>query len=190
MSSPLVAICIGHSRKINGRTEGGAVSVGRVSEHTFNFDLGLRVHQRLAMMGITACVVDSYEGGSYGAAQIWLARYLKERGATLAVELHFNAADSPSATGHEWLYWHSSGNGKRLAETMMRGFSGLPLKSRGVKSITTADRGADFVSKTHCPAIIAEPFFGSNPSDWRVAVRDKNKIAIAMADAIQRYLAP
>ena len=43
----LVAICVGHSRHINGKRDGGAVSVGGVSEWTFNLDLAQEIDRIL-----------------------------------------------------------------------------------------------------------------------------------------------
>lgn len=186
-----VALCVGHSRKINGKIEGGAVSVGRVNEHTYNRELALMIEAQLDGMGIPSFIVASYQGNGYTAAQKWLASHLKEQGATAAIELHFNSADASSATGHEWLFWASSKKGRLLAgeldDSMLEMFP--DLNRRGIKPKGSGDRGAEFLKLTHCPAVIAEPFFGSNPEDWKLAVEKKADIALAMATGIRKYLA-
>lgn len=190
MNPPLVALCVGHSRKIHGHPEGGAVSVGGVSEWTYNRELAAMVQELLAKARVKSRVYDAYQGSGYGSAQQWLASNLRLDGATLAVELHFNAADSPAATGHEWLYWATSKNGQRLAECLSAEMClGVPqLKTRGIKPKTASDRGAEFLKGTHCPAVIAEPFFGSNPADWQTSVDRKQSIARAIACGILEYL--
>ncbi len=190
MTAPLVALCVGHSRKINGHPEGGAVSVGAVSEWTYNRELAGMIRDILAESRVASRIYSDYDGGWYGTAQRWLASVLRLDHVTLAIELHFNASDSPAATGHEWLYWGTSKAGKRLAESIAAEMSlALPeLKSRGIKPKTSSDRGAEFLKGTHCPAIIAEPFFGSNPTDWQTAVERKPAIARAIAAGILDFL--
>lgn len=185
----LVALCVGHSRKINGRIEGGAVSVGNVNEHTYNVELANMISALLSENRIDCHIIAEYEGVGYGNAQRWLADEIKCLGADLAIELHFNSA-SPEANGHEWLYYHSSTNGQRLARRLNEEMCyGLPaIKSRGAKPRFAGDRGTEFLRGTHCPAVIAEPFFGSNASDWKLAVEFKAKIARAIVSGILEYL--
>lgn len=191
MNNPLAAICIGHSRAVNGRHEGGAVAAdGATNEWTYNSALAPLIVSALARQRIAAVIVDAYEGHGYGAAQRWLATHLKELGVILAVELHFNDSDDAGASGHEWLYWHSSAKGKRLAESLSDEFClGMPeIRMRGAKALGPNDRGAEFLKGTHCPAVICEPFFGSNRSNWSAAVLGRQKIANAIAEGIAEYL--
>jgi N-acetylmuramoyl-L-alanine amidase len=187
-----VALCIGHSRKIAGRIEGGAVSVGKVNEHTYNLDLAKRIQRWLSDFDIDSFLVSEYEGNGYTAAQKWLAGQLKAKGATLAIELHFNSADYPTATGHEWLFWASSSKGRLLAKEldamMLQMFP--DFRQRGIKPIGGDERGGAFLRLTHCPAVISEPFFGSNSKDWsEIAVAKKEDLAQAIALGIRHYVA-
>lgn len=191
MNHPHIAICLGHSRRINGRPEGGAVSHdGKLSEWNYNLPLAILIRQELKQHGVRAEIISEYEGTSYGAAQRWLAGKLRELGVTCAVELHFNAADDSAANGHEWLAWHSSANGKYLANCLHLAMcQEVPgLKSRGVKPKDASARGAEFLKGTHCPAVIAEPFFGSSPHDWAIANQEREQIAKAYAAGILEFL--
>jgi len=185
MPNHLVAICIGHSRFIGGKRDGGAVSVGGVSEWTYNRELALKLHQTLANVGVSSFVEDKYEGNGYTDSMRWLASYLKGRNATLAIELHFNAATG-KARGHEWLYWGSSQRSNDLAGFIAKEFEklGTGIPSRGTKPRTSADRGGEFLRLTHCPAVICEPFFGSNPIDWVAAKEHQTDIAKAIATGL------
>lgn len=187
-----IAICIGHSRRIAGRIEGGAVSVGKVNEHTYNLDLAKRIQRWLSDFDIDSFIVSEYEGNGYTSAQKWLAGQLKAKGATVAIELHFNSADSPTATGHEWLFWASSSKGrlltKELDAMMLQMFP--DFRQRGIKPKGSGDRGGEFLRFTHCPSVIAEPFFGSNAKDWNeIAVAKKEDLAQAIALGIRHYVA-
>jgi N-acetylmuramoyl-L-alanine amidase len=185
----LVAICVGHSRHINGRRDGGAVSVGGVSEWTFNLDLAQEIDRILRERGVVSFIVSDYRGSGYTDSMRWLASELKSRKATVAIELHFNAATG-TAKGHEWLYWGHSKRGKALADALRGAYSeSFPQAvSRGSKAKVTGERGGEFLKLTHCPAVIAEPFFGDNPQEWQTASSSVSTIAEAMATGIIDYL--
>tara|TARA_B100000579_G_C22711882_1_gene794983 strand:- start:870 stop:1100 length:231 start_codon:yes stop_codon:yes gene_type:complete len=60
--------------------------------------------------------------------------------------------------------------------------------SRGIKFRRKGHRGAGFLRLTHCPAVIAEPFFGScKDPDWDLAVNHKEGIAKSIAGGISLY---
>lgn len=189
MSSPAtIALCVGHSRLIGPRREGGAESVAGISEWRYNSDLARLIATELEdMHQLLPVIVDLYEGNGYSSAQRWLAAHLRSLGnIRLAVELHFNSSDSPAATGHEWLYWHNSKHSLaaavELSRAMHRAFPELP--ARGCKPRDGGARGAEFLRLTPCAAVIAEPFFGSCPGDWKLATAQKLKLAGAMAAGI------
>jgi len=165
----MIAICIGHSRKIKGRYDGGAYSPWlKINERDFNLEVASHLSKHLTQNGAPSLVISDYAGNGYGSAMVDAAKQVKEAHASLAIELHFNSA-SPSANGHEWLYWHSSAKGKALAEAFNAQFSKdhPNIKARGLKAITAQDRGGAFLRNTHCPSVILEPFFGSSESDCR-----------------------
>lgn len=186
----MIAICIGHSR----HGDNGAKSVGNVSEHTFNTVLGRHTREKLLSLGIPSIVVDYYDGGSYSAAMTWLAARLRALQAKAAIELHFNSGPS-NAQGHEYLYWHSSLRGQALARSLAsvhqsRFMHSAIRRNKGTLAIkTTAERGGQFLKKTHCPAVIAEPFFGSNKAEWLHATSHVHEYADTLAQAIADWLA-
>ena len=184
-----IALAVGHSRKIGNRLDGGAVSVGDVSEWEYNTQLADMIQDILEGQGHTVEIWESYAGKSYGGAMAWLADDIKEWGADCAIELHFNAA-TPGANGHEWLYWQSSDKGRLLAASINKAFmdTGLPIKQRGIKALNHNSRGALFCRLTHCPAVIAEPFFGSNSDDWAIATSQKATIAEGIASGILDWI--
>lgn len=178
----MIALCVGHSRP----NDGGAVSTAGISEHAWNTNVALSVSQILTSRNISNKVVSSYIGASYGSAMQWLGGYLSSLKAGLAVELHFNCSDNSAASGHEWLHWFDSFQGRTMAKflklRMEAAFPALP--SRGLKGLHMRDNGAGFVRSTPCPAVICEPFFGSNERDWRLVGMDSMRYARVLADAI------
>lgn len=177
-----VAICIGHSRS----GDDGAVSVSGMSEWAFMRPVGAKLVERLNALGVDAMLVDQYMGAGYGEAMGWLAGQLRVANVGAAVELHFNAADNKSAAGHEWLHWAGSKRGHALALALESRYARAyeQAKRRGVKSLSKSDRGALFLEGTHCPAVICEPFFGSNAEEWKRATSGEAQLVAALAAGI------
>lgn len=177
----MIAICVGHSRP----NDSGAASVTGVSEWDYNSELAEMIGDKLM---IPHKIYSVYKGTGYVTAIKWLSKKMKEDGVDTALELHFNAA-SPKATGHEWLYWHSSEKGRLLSRALRDSFEdSFPLfRSRGIKPKQKKDRGAYFLRATPMTACIAEPFFGTNKEDWKLAVEHKEGIAISIAGGISLY---
>lgn len=186
----MIAICIGHSRKIGDRYDGGAYSEHlKINERDFNLKVASELQKLLADKRIGSKIYSDYKGSGYGTAIFNVANQIRMARATFAIELHFNSA-STEANGHEWLYWHSSLIGRRIAEKFHDAFvKEFPsIKSRGIKAIQKQDRGGKFLELTHCPAVILEPFFGSNLQDCsKINVEG---IAKAYAEAIEVCVNP
>lgn len=180
-------IFVGHSRS----GDEGAYSVAGISEWDFWFTVAHDVETRLKELGEDCKVYDYYEGKSYGAAMSWVARQSKKDGITVGVELHFNAA-SPSAHGYEYLYYKGSDKGLLLAECFSaKHHEHYPeAKARGNNGVipkTSGDRGAGFLQKTPFPAVISEPFFGTNDDEWEEYSQSTDNIADMIVEALLLY---
>jgi len=177
----MIAICVGHSRP----NDSGAASVTGVTEWDYNSELADMIGDRLSS---PYKIYSTYCGSNYWSAMRWLAKKLKKDKVDAAIELHFNAA-TPKATGHEWLYWNTSQNGRLFARALRDSFEDCfpQLRSRGIKPKQKGSRGAGFLRLTHCPAVIAEPFFGTNNEDFDLALNSKEGIALSIAGGIELY---
>ena len=183
-----VALCLGHGRS----GDEGNVGAGGVSEEDFNLPLIQIVANLLRAQGVDVVIISYYQGNGYTAAMVWLAQELERLGVTLALEFHFNAYDK-TVSGHEVCHWKGSKRGivaaKFVNDSYTEHFPSLP--NRGLKPKSPQDRGALFLSLTHCPAVILEPFFGDNPKEWGKMSRADSVIHLADANAqgILNYLA-
>ena len=186
-SKNVVALCVGHSR----RGDRGACNTNGVTEHRYNQLVAQVAARHLRAAGFVVHVLDHYEGNSYGRAMSWVAAELKKLGAHAALELHFNAAVSARANGHEWLYWATSRSSKALAATLRAVFAAaFPGQlDRGLKPKDGNARGAGFLQKTHCPAVICEPFFGSNEAETEFFSSRVDELGLVYAQAVQQFLA-
>lgn len=180
-----IALCVGHSRI----GDSGAVNTDGVSEHAFNSTLARLTAHILREQGHEVHVIREYPMKGYSAAMCWLGDYLRKISAQIAVELHFNCA-GPLAEGHEWLHWHNSPKGQRLASCFNAAFKeAFPKsKARGIVAIKPEGRGAGFLLRTPCPAVILEPFFGSNKSETTFFTSRLTALAHAYAEALNDYL--
>lgn len=152
-----IAVVVGHHAK-----DGGAFSktLG-MSE----FDFYSKVVEKLS-----GCEVffHNHNIRSYTARIKDTAKRLNAGNFDLVVECHFNAAD-PVANGCETLYYFKSTKGREYAQifsnTVAR-WTGIKLRNGGLKALVNKkDRGFASVFYPKAPAILIEPFFGSNPDD-------------------------
>ena len=181
-----VALCVGHSR----RGDNGAVAAdGSTQEWTF-----WRRVAHLAKRGRMAydpqvAVYDVYAGRSYTEAMSDCAARVRDFNADCAIELHFNAYNG-IAQGREAFYWHSSPNGESLAKCILEvqerrvAMEGGGFPFRGAKPATRDTRGAQFLRKTHCPAIIWEGWFGDNLQEWAFYSQREDMVADILAECI------
>tara|TARA_Y100000996_G_scaffold415483_1_gene410491 strand:+ start:7147 stop:7824 length:678 start_codon:yes stop_codon:yes gene_type:complete len=180
----VIGICVGHSRP----NDAGALSVSGVNEWLYNVRVAALLKQHLNDAGISSLIYDEYEGSTYGSAMRWVSQQMSADGVTVAIELHFNSA-SPSASGCEMLYYHRSTEGKRLASNLQTSvIVEYNTKNRGIKPMQKFSRGGGFLVKTKCPAVICEPFFGSNEREWSMFSSSRNLLAETYARGIKNFL--
>lgn len=188
-ASPLtIALCLGHGRS----GDEGNVGAGGVSEEDFNSPLIDRIRTCLMLRGIKVVVIKFYPGSGYTAAMKWLASELQRLGVHAAIEFHFNAFNG-AAQGHEFLHWDGSREGVKLAQCLLDAFDDeFPVHaSRGLKRLNSQSRGGLFCSLTHCPAVIAEPFFGDNPGEWDFFsdnAKGRNRLVDAYVAGIEAWI--
>lgn len=180
-----IAICVGHSRS----GDKGAVNTNCVTEWAFNKPLAERTAELLRDAKHDVKVWSRYEGSGYSSAMSWIAKEIQNYGADVAIELHFNSA-GPAAKGYEFLHWHRSSRSARLASCFHFAFKkAFPsANSRGIKPISKEDRGSAFLQRTHCPAAILEPYFGSNVDETVFYSARREELARVYADAIISWL--
>ena len=184
-----LGICVGHSRGGGDRGGGdrGAISLWRESEWDYNSKVAAELKAELDRRGIDSFVIDDYKHAGYSSGIRHCAKLLRDQGATHCIELHFNAA-TPSAHGAEWIHWHNSSGGKRLAESIQAGFAQTfpTIRDRGVKTRHAGQRGSLFLRKSPVAALICEPFFGSNEGDCAEFEGKEADLALAYAEGISR----
>lgn len=183
-------LCIGHSRYIDGKRDGGALAADKkTNEWTYNSRIARLVAAAMTTKGHSIIIYDRYEGSGYTRAMTNLGLKMKADKIQCAVEMHFNWNDGYNddiGHGHEWLYWHTSKNGKLLAQYFDASEKRIipAIRPRGIQPRKDG-RGAAFLENTYCPALVAEPFFGDD--DWDKITDEK--VAAVYVDALCAYAA-
>ncbi len=101
------------------------------------------------------------------------------------IEIHTNSNEGVPGSGTETFY-SVTGKGKELAEAINANLVALGFRDRGAKTWPNFF-GYDYlgiIRYTNAPAVLVEMFFINNPND--VALYDPQKIANAIADAVQK----
>lgn len=192
----LVALSAGHSP---GR---GARALDGTEEHGWNVKVLVALRAELLRRGFRVLTLRRSSALGYTAGMRKLAAQMREAGADIALELHFNHAANEAARGYEFLHWWRSADGERLANELGRcfgrSFPRIPRRgpAEGARSLwfhkwnegqAYSGRGGGYCYLTPCPAVICEPGFGSNFEDWRAIGGNIKSLAAAYADGVEAY---
>lgn len=160
-----IAIVVGH----NKTAQGAKRKTDRQTEFEFNTRLADLI-QKSAPRGVDVEVFHrEYLGKGQYKAEIRNCYADVDRwGADCSIELHFNGA-GPGASGTETLSSGSSGSVKLAQSVQAAMLNVLGLRNRGIKYPGQNGRGGYSLFAGACPAILIEPFFGSNQHDCDVA---------------------
>lgn len=173
-----IALVIGH----NARQPGAIRATDGVSEYAWNG----RLADAIAAIDPARYAIVRR---THGAGEISRAYAEVNRlGVEASVELHFNGSNSAAATGTETL---TSGtrNSVRLATSMQHHIvNALGLRDRGLKVIGRNGRGGASLWSGVPPAVLLEPYFGSNAGDCAIADNRFDALATAIHTACTAFL--
>jgi N-acetylmuramoyl-L-alanine amidase len=170
-----IGIVVGHNMGAQGAVR---VTKDRKSEFVWNSE----VAQALAEASPQVRVFFRPSGVGY-AREVALAYAEADRwGADVTAELHFNGGP-PSATGTETLY--ATESGRVLAERVHGPIvAAMGLRDRGLKRVEKGGNGYGALMAGKAPAVILEPYFGSNAGDCRRADERLGRYVAAILDGM------
>jgi len=172
-----LAIVVGH----NSASQGALRQDTGESEFVWNGRLARRIGRLAADYSIQVRTFFRTPGGGYSTEIKRVYSEVDAWGADASVELHFNGASSPDATGTETLA-SGSASSLRLAASVQREMVlALGLRDRGIKTRSGADRGGMSLISGRAPAILIEPFFGSSPVGNRATDEETEQERLAEA---------
>lgn len=180
-----IAIVVGHNKQSQGAVRKDT------GETEFSYNSRLAKYIKAASDNDVE-VFFRQKGGGYVAE---LARVYNDTDrwkADVTVELHFNSAGTPNASGTETF---SSGSRKSLIlaeEVQMEMVDELGLNDRGIKIRNSRTKGRGYRSLVlgDAPAILIEPFFGSSTKGQQATDSDfeQQRLAEAIAEGINNAL--
>lgn len=167
-----IALIIGHDMN-----SGGAVTVNGVNEYSTWFTY-LNTILTFLPQGNQYKVFERRNGLEK------LVRDVNDYRADIAISFHFNSSSNSKANGFEVL---SSGypSSMMLSRAFLDGYK-TSIRNRGIKVRKLGEDGGYFLNKTNMPAILLEPFFGSNRKDCHLFFRDINLFTNAVIDVINK----
>ena len=112
-----------------------------------------------------------------------------------AIEFHYNSFNIDSAQGSEYLYYPTSKGGLKLATILRDNISekmGFALRTndkskQGLRPTSTGN-GSPVLKNTKCVTVLIEPFFITNPEEFKKATENKKELAKAVVLAIKQYI--
>lgn len=181
MKNQKIAIVVGHNSKAQGATR---VTDGR-TEFDWNGELAelIREHDPKNIR-----VFRRERGGGYSAEIDRVYAAVDDWGAGCSIELHFNGSTNPKANGGLTLSSGSKGSLELAALVRSAACKVLGNTDRGVEIRGRHDRGGRSLWQGKAPAIMTEPYFGSNEDECLVADQHKDELAEAYYRAARTFL--
>jgi Mannosyl-glycoprotein endo-beta-N-acetylglucosaminidase/N-acetylmuramoyl-L-alanine amidase len=190
VSQTRVAVVVGHNKVAPGSS---ALSPISQSEFPFNSQVAAMMKADCANFNLTVEVfvrqanhdVRKEITAVYAQVAAWKP--------DCAIELHFNSADNPTATGSQVLFRSDKPDPRGLAANIVHEVTtllGLPARGgNGLDPISAGDRGGISVyALPDIPSVLSEPFFGSNKNDClKVAAVGEDGLALAYLRGIRGW---
>ncbi len=158
-----LAIIVGH----NPVKQGAQKVDTNATEFDFNERLSHQLQGKESTFGLETKVFLRKPGMGYSKEIREVYDRVNMWDADASIELHFNASNNPAAHGSEVL---TSGTplsgvlGHAVNASICNAFH---LRDRGIHTVAPEERGGKSLVSGRCPAILIEPFFGSNVNDCR-----------------------
>lgn len=176
-----IALVIGH----NARSQGAFRVTDKRREYDWNSDLAAAI--RDLAPGMYEIFRRPYNlGYTQEVRQTYAA--VSAKGFRGSIELHFNGSASPISSGTETLTSGTAGS-FRLADLINPAMArALGLRNRGILHRKRGERGAESLWAGTPPAILIEPYFGSNAGDCAAADKHFAALSRAIHEACLAYL--
>ena len=186
-----VVIDAGH-----GGMDPGKVGVNEILEKEINLQIAQKLKSFLEAADVQVVLTRKTDAGLYeetdGNKKIAdmkaRCRVIDESGADIVVSIHQNSFHDPSVKGAQVFYYTHSEEGKKLAEEIQAGFTGLS----GTENTRQAKGNTDYYLLLHAaqPIVIVECGFLSNPDEASKLKEEEyqEKVAWVIHLGILRYL--
>lgn len=167
-----IAIVVGH----NSRAQGAVRVLDGRTEFDWNNELAdlIQDHDKRAVR-----VFRREWGGGYSREIDRVYAEVDHWGADCSLELHFNASANKKANGGETLSSGTKGSLWLAENIRSRVSSVMGNKDRGIRVVKRHERGGRSLWQGRAPAVLTEPYFGSNISECITALHHMDELAEA-----------
>lgn len=171
---------------IPGHEPGG----GAKGEREYNIKVAKLLKAKLDKLGAKVIIYE-HALKPYAARQNAMAKAVRKLQPTnkICIELHYDAVSSAGPAGYHYQYF--SKKGEILAGCFRDQWKAKYPKreARRDKGImhNTSKNGSGFLKKAPGVAVLTEPFFRSNPSEWAYFKDKHDEVASLYAAAIEEY---
>lgn len=138
------------------------------AEHSFNAKVGMRAKELAEYNGFEVLLSQQPNAPDTPLKQrsTWINTEHRKKSIICLMSFHANASSNPTASGWGVLYWHSSTNGKKLAQLWAKyAEEMLPIGRWGTglwESKPNSWSNMHILRETIMPAILIEHFFFTN----------------------------
>jgi len=183
-----LAIVVGH----NSRSQGAVRPDTGESEYSYNTRLAKMIKDEAEGSGMRCEIFYRRPGLGYTREIREVYRETDSWGADATIELHFNAAGSPHASGTETFTSGSARSAILAQEVQMEMVEELGLRDRGVKVRNSRTRGRGYRSLVsgRAPAILIEPFFATSTAGQQAtddSIEQANLAQAIVAGAVKAF---
>jgi len=181
-----LAIVVGH----NSKSQGAVRPDTGESEYTYNHRMARYMESLSDSVEVKMFL--RVPGGGYTREIGRVYRQVDDWGADASIELHFNAAGDPRASGTETLSSGTSNSITLAEEVQMEMVEELGLRDRGIKIRNNRTKGRGYRSLVmgRAPAIITEPFFATSSKGRQAtdSTLEQQKLAEAILEGAERAM--
>lgn len=176
-----IAIVIGHNSKAQGAL--------RVTDGRTEFDWNGELAALIQMHDPNSVRVFRREaGGGYSREIDRVYAEVDAWKADLSIELHFNGSANPQANGGLTLSSGTTGSLRLARAVRERAHIALGNHDRGIEIRQRHDRGGRSLWQGKAPAVMTEPYFGSNAGECVTAQMCMDELAEAYFRAARSFL--
>ena len=156
-----IALVVGHTKDSQG-----AYGNAGIGEWEFNDELlnSMFWDGKLPNKHEYYILYRSEDISGYSSQMVDLHERIDKIGCEVSIEFHFNSFSDPDVNGNEVLYCSTAG--KIYADKLDECLDQLPNRDRGVKKVTMSDNGGGFCCRGKSKALIVEPYFGVEQSNY------------------------
>ena len=167
-----IAIVVGHNKQAQGAV--------RVTDGRTEFDWNGELASLIASHSTDVRIFFRLKGGGYSREIDEVYAQVDDWKADCSIELHFNGSANANAKGCLTLTSGTTGSRKLAGSVHKRMLAVMGGEDDGIRARGRHERGGRSLWQGKAPAILVEPYFGSNAAECLIADMHMDELAEAI----------